>query len=84
MFCAADGNVGALGGGNDRGQQNGRGKQGDFVAGVAGNERQKCIDKRLGFGGRLVHLPIGGNQFLTGHFWWFLKSILSDGFEAAG
>ncbi len=62
---AADGDVGALGGGDHRWQQDGRREKGDFIAVVAGNERQKSIDKRLGFGGRLVHLPIGGNQFFA-------------------
>jgi hypothetical protein len=34
---------------------------------MAGNKGQKGIDKGLGFGGRLVHLPIGGNQGFTRH-----------------
>ena len=64
----ADGHVRALGGCNHRGQQHGRGKQGNLVAGVADNKGQKGIDEGLGFGGRLVHLPIGGNQCFAGHF----------------
>ena len=64
----ADGDVGSLGGVDDCGQQDGRGEQGDFVAGVAGNQGQKSIDKCLGFGGRFVHLPVGGNQCFTWHF----------------
>ena len=65
---AADGDVRALGGFNHRGQQDGRWEEGDLVAGVAGDERQKCIDKGLGFGRRLVHLPIGGDQSFTHDF----------------
>jgi hypothetical protein len=37
---------------------------------VAGNEGQKGIDKGLGFGRRFEHLPIGGNESFTGHFFW--------------
>jgi hypothetical protein len=46
---------------------------------VPGNEGQKGIDEGLGFGRRLVHLPIGGNERFTGHFARFLKRILVDG-----
>ncbi len=61
----ADGDVRALGGFDHGGQQNRRWEEGDLVARVAGDEGQKCVDKRLGFGRRLVHLPVGSNQFLT-------------------
>jgi hypothetical protein len=35
---------------------------------VPGDERQKGLDKGLGFSRRFVHLPIGGNQRFTWHF----------------
>jgi hypothetical protein len=40
--------------------------------------------KSLGFGGRLEHLPVGGNQCFTRHFSGFLKPILADGFRGPG
>ena len=55
----ADRDVGALGCCNHSRQQNRRGKKRDLIAIVSGDERQKSLDKRLGFGRRLVHLPIG-------------------------
>ncbi len=80
----ADGDVRSLGGFNDGGQQDGRGEQGDLVAGVAGNQGQEGIDKSLGFGGRFVHLPISGNECFTGHFSGLLGLILADGPGGAG
>ncbi len=62
---AADGYVGSLSSGDHRGQQDGRWEKGDLIAGVAGDKGQKCVDKGLGFSRRLVHLPIGSNQFLA-------------------
>ena len=62
MFCAPTATFEPLAAWNHGGQQDGRGKKGDLVAGMAGNKRQKGIDKGLGFGRRFVHLPIGGNQ----------------------
>ncbi len=80
----ADGNVGCIACSGDRWQQYRGRKKGDFVAGVAGYKGQKGVDKGLGLGRNLVHLPIGGNEFLTGHVVGFLKAILSDGFVGLG
>ena len=80
----ADGHIRTLGSFNHRGKQDRGREQRDLVAGVAGNKRQKGIDKGLGFGGRLVHLPVGGNECFTGHFFKLLRVILVDGSGAAG
>jgi len=42
-------------------------KDGDFVAGVAGYERQECVHEGFGFSGGFVHLPVGGDECFTRH-----------------
>lgn len=42
----------------------------DFVASVPKAEREQDFDAVANLGGSLVHLPVGGNYGLAGHWLW--------------
>jgi hypothetical protein len=61
----ADVDLRGVGGLKDRGERGHRGTEDDVCVVMCGYEGKEGIGEGYGFGGGLVHLPVGGNEWLT-------------------
>jgi hypothetical protein len=53
----------------------------DFIAVMIGDKGKKGAEEVAGLVGSLVHLPIGGNEFFTGHGFLFMKILTIENTE---